>query len=433
MQIKNVSVTTTDSTVEFDRGYQYAWAKNTGDNVAYISDKSIGDVKTEGVATIKSGECGMVTINNGVLHCISDSTTILEVKAQNIPNCPFKSQGKGGGGSSVIVEPLSVTANDTYTAPTGSAYSPVTVNVRPNVGFKRFTQNGEYYASDDGYDGYLSVVVGVEQGVEKINRAEWNNYTTAQKQAKGLIAIQDTSTGFERGVLVNGADYIPTGVYLPNTSVNNVLCEAYYNNFSLSKLTWGSGTRPVQYMYSALKPTTWFEEVICDAVNKNVIPYVDLGETNTSFTAYFVGRITTGNSGSRLISCVYAQSNDNGIVLYKNSNGMIEISKWGDAIPTTFPSNQSVVIAIKNTNVISTSNTTKIFLYAGDSIVTETEEPTNIGRYLTIARTDIDLNTIFASPSEVSMQYLAVVNEAEADATIEANIRNLYDEFIAGE
>ena len=34
-----------------------------------------------------------------------------------------------GGGSSVTVEPLSVTANGEYTAPTGKAYSPVTVNV----------------------------------------------------------------------------------------------------------------------------------------------------------------------------------------------------------------------------------------------------------------------------------------------------------------
>lgn len=115
MQIKNVSVTTTDSTVEFDQGYQYAWVKNTGDDTAYLSDKSIGDVKTEGVATIKSGECGMVTINNGVLHCISDSTTTLEVKAQNVPNCPFGksggSSGGGGGGSAKIN--YSLTEQDT--------------------------------------------------------------------------------------------------------------------------------------------------------------------------------------------------------------------------------------------------------------------------------------------------------------------------------
>ena len=39
--------------------------------------------------------------------------------------------GGGGGGSSVTVEPLTVTSNGTQTAPSGKAYSPVMVNV-PN-------------------------------------------------------------------------------------------------------------------------------------------------------------------------------------------------------------------------------------------------------------------------------------------------------------
>jgi hypothetical protein len=44
--------------------------------------------------------------------------------------------GSGDSGSNVVVEELSVTANGTYTAPAGSAYSPVVVNVptpTPNV------------------------------------------------------------------------------------------------------------------------------------------------------------------------------------------------------------------------------------------------------------------------------------------------------------
>lgn len=44
-----------------------------------------------------------------------------------------------GGGSSVTVEPLTVTQNGTTTAPSGKAYSPVTTNV-PN----------SYGASDEG-------------------------------------------------------------------------------------------------------------------------------------------------------------------------------------------------------------------------------------------------------------------------------------------
>lgn len=46
------------------------------------------------------------------------------------------------GGGSVTVEALNVTENDTYTAPTGKAYSPVTVAV-PNL------------AADDHADGDL--------------------------------------------------------------------------------------------------------------------------------------------------------------------------------------------------------------------------------------------------------------------------------------
>lgn len=46
---------------------------------------------------------------------------------------------QGGGGSSITVEPLTVTTNGTTTAPSGTAYSPVTANV-PN----------SYGASDEG-------------------------------------------------------------------------------------------------------------------------------------------------------------------------------------------------------------------------------------------------------------------------------------------
>lgn len=47
--------------------------------------------------------------------------------------------GGGGGGSDITVEALNVTANNTYTAPSGKAYSPVVVNV-PNT----------YAAGDEG-------------------------------------------------------------------------------------------------------------------------------------------------------------------------------------------------------------------------------------------------------------------------------------------
>lgn len=68
-----------------------------------------------------------------------------------IPNVPLTrleqylaAIAEGGGGSSITVEPLTVTQNGTQTAPSGKAYSPVTVNVPQPSGTKNITisQNG---------------------------------------------------------------------------------------------------------------------------------------------------------------------------------------------------------------------------------------------------------------------------------------------------
>ena len=71
-----------------------------------------------------------------------------------------KKAGSGGGGGDVIVESLTATENKTYTAPSGKAYSPVTVNVpEKTLGTKTITATGTYAASGDNLDGYSSVTV----------------------------------------------------------------------------------------------------------------------------------------------------------------------------------------------------------------------------------------------------------------------------------
>lgn len=57
-------------------------------------------------------------------------------------------------------------------------------------------------------------------GVEVISQSDWDNMTTAQKQAKGVVAIQQFATGYDRGVLVNGADYPPLPVIMTAQSKN---------------------------------------------------------------------------------------------------------------------------------------------------------------------------------------------------------------------
>ena len=70
---------------------------------------------------------------------------------------------------------------------------------------RNITANGAYDTT-----GNNEVVVNVSGGggIELLTRSAWNSLTTTQKQAKGLVAIQDSSTGFKQGVLVNGAYYL---------------------------------------------------------------------------------------------------------------------------------------------------------------------------------------------------------------------------------
>ena len=77
----------------------------------------------------------------------------------------------------IDVEPLSVTTNGTYTAPTGKAYSPVSVDVQPTLGTKSITTNGTYTASSDNLDGYSSVTVNVHDDKYDLLYGNWYEKT----------------------------------------------------------------------------------------------------------------------------------------------------------------------------------------------------------------------------------------------------------------
>lgn len=68
----------------------------------------------------------------------------------------------GGGGSSVTVEPLTVTQNGTTTAPSGKAYSPVTVNV---PGVTGLTSISVYDANNPPTATLMSIAYGHVKGV----------------------------------------------------------------------------------------------------------------------------------------------------------------------------------------------------------------------------------------------------------------------------
>lgn len=77
--------------------------------------------------------------------------------------------GGGGGGGSITVEPLTVTENDTYTAPEGKAYSPVTVNVSGGGSeFQHFTMTVNATFPEDSYLWALYTAFGSEVPVNAL-------------------------------------------------------------------------------------------------------------------------------------------------------------------------------------------------------------------------------------------------------------------------
>lgn len=123
-----IKTKTGENTITFDAFYQYIWARNYGDTDVYISNHNNIVAGDDDVALLPAGEAVRLTVNGKTLYVLGSTT--LEVHAQNFSDSPFAWNEAGeGGGSDVSVVSLSVTENGTYTAPSGTAYSPVTVNV----------------------------------------------------------------------------------------------------------------------------------------------------------------------------------------------------------------------------------------------------------------------------------------------------------------
>ena len=74
-----------------------------------------------------------------------------------------KMGGSGGGGSSITVEPLTVTQNGTYTAPAGKAYGPVIVNVPQYLGYLTFSNIAYLSFAAPGWNGTMYISNDAEQ------------------------------------------------------------------------------------------------------------------------------------------------------------------------------------------------------------------------------------------------------------------------------
>lgn len=164
--VKTVTISA-ETAVKFDSFYPFVWIKNTGDTIAYASTFSGIVAGAENVTAIPAGESVMITAETDTVYILSADTTA-EVHGQGYAESPFLDNYSEGSGTSITVESLSVTENGIYTAPSGKAYSPVTVNVHEypygDVLFDNLSANSNDATLSKAYTSYEEIILIVAFG-----------------------------------------------------------------------------------------------------------------------------------------------------------------------------------------------------------------------------------------------------------------------------
>lgn len=159
MIIKTVELDDSVEMIKFTDAF--VWVRN-------LSDSDI-------IATNPSGDTVSIPSGHSARYdrdCFADGffliggTGTAELYFTNVPECPFRIAGSagGGGGGSAVLGTKTVTENGVYYASADGfdGFSRVTVNTPvKTLGEKYITKNGVYNASGDSLDGYDKVTVDV--------------------------------------------------------------------------------------------------------------------------------------------------------------------------------------------------------------------------------------------------------------------------------
>lgn len=287
------------------------------------------------------------------------------------------------------------------------------------------TGKSELIKAEDMAEEIDSIIGGGD--VPLLTNTVWNALTTAQKQAYGLVAIQNVNTGFKRGMLVYGADYVEIGKYLPYSDVSKIICEATPDNYDNTSLHWGYGDNPITLSVAGCTQNG-DGSVSIKTKSIGTLAYVDLGENSVPFTAYIVAKCVLSNSNyTRLISSISSHSADNGILLYGNNN--VIVSSWGSdttVSPEVRPTQYFV-------GVIQYMANGALGGAIGSKSVTPSlisKNPHSCGRYITIGRSDIETDASNEEPSDMDVMYLGITTDVETQNTIAQNMQFLAETFI---
>lgn len=245
--------------------------------------------------------------------------------------------------------------------------------------------------------------------VPLLTRAQWDALSTAQKQAYGLLAIQDANSGFTRGELVYEADYIYT--LLTASATSSILAEAMCEDYEVGIETWGN---------LALVGSSLMEIEADGSVHFNgdgMSACYDLGAANTPVTNYMVFKSLSSSGISRLISNVYSNSFGEAPGLYRNGTNINYTYYGGDT--------NTGVSAVDGFHCIAVSDAGggQASTFYVDAVKKGALVPSNTGRYSEFSTTLRMGGDTYGGNYDI--KYMAVVSGAEPEATVIANMQSI--------
>ena len=260
---------------------------------------------------------------------------------------------------------------------------------------------------------------GGEISTKFIAQSIWDTMSFEEKKAAGLTLVGE-STDFY-GKWYNYTNVDEYGIYLPNSDLTKIITFANVDNFIKEELSWGAGTHPIVLQdYKQIDKTE--NAIYIDVSSSGTLGYVDLKQTKRPCTIYAVMKMKSGmTSGyARHLSIMATKASNQGVIIYGNS--IVNFSPWG----TT----QSTGVSATNFYVIA-------FNYNGSTAhcningKTFNNTPTNFGQYLTIGRSTYDGGNsgVNEEAADVYVKFLSIVDEAESEETIAANVTNLANQF----
>lgn len=280
-------------------------------------------------------------------------------------------------GGSAVIESKNITANDTYTAPTGvDGYNPVTVNV-PN----------SYAASDEGKVVQSGALVA---------------QTTRTVTANGTY---DTITNNSVVVDVEGGggSYPIDPTYLPQSQSSNILMSSPFPSsfvVPVDGLITNTGSDLCNLPYGVRAKT-------------------DLSGVSSDVTCYCVGRRVGTRSGEGFLFCVpYSMSNSNAPLFDVTNNS-------GNVVYSCFSGNVTVPNSPGLTNhvyAISVDGTNKKARFFFDGSFLGEKSFSNSGAYVCFGGGQIGSSSY---DSDFQIDYGGVVSEFEDDSTVVSNMQTI--------